>query len=81
MVSRTIGKETVLLPVCKDTSQTNCIYTLNIAAAKIWELIDGKRSLDQIKKSIAGEFAVTLDQLDKQLSIFLKDLKEIRALD
>ncbi len=81
MVSRTIGTETILLPICKDTSETNCIYTLNRAAARVWELIDGKRGLDQIKKTIAKEFSGTEAELDKQTALLLKDLKAIKAVN
>lgn len=81
IVSRQIGPETILLPICKDTSDTNCIYTLNKAAARVWELIDGKRSLVEIKKAINKEFSATETELDKQIAALLKDLKEIKAVN
>ncbi len=80
IVSRTIGAETILLPICKDTSETNCIYTINKSAARVWELIDGKRTLTAIKNDILKEFSVTDAELDKQITALLKDLKEINAI-
>jgi hypothetical protein len=80
IVSRQIGAETVLLPICKSTKEMNCIYTLNKPAARVWELIDGKRDLSRIKKDILDEFDVSAAQLDKLMAGLLKDLKEIKAV-
>ncbi len=81
IVSRQIGAETILLPICKDTKEMNCIYTLNKPAARVWELIDGKRDLSRIKKDILKEFDVNADELDKLMAALLKDLKEIKAIN
>ena len=80
IVSRTIGTETVLLPIIKNTREMNCIYTLNRAAARVWELIDNKRSLAQIKKIITTEFTADPDKMDKLMQSLISDLKEIRAV-
>jgi hypothetical protein len=81
IVSRAIGAETVLLPICKDTKEMNCIYTLNKPAARVWELIDGKRGLSRIKKDILNEFDVNAGELDKLMAALLKDLKDIKAVN
>ena len=80
IVSRTIEDETILMPIYKTSDEINCIYTLNKVAARIWELIDGKRSLEKIKKRLLEEFDVTEKGLNKELDKFLKDLKEIKAV-
>lgn len=80
MVSRTIEDETILMPIYKTSDEINCIYTLNDVAARIWELIDGKRSLTQIKKKLLEEFEITDKELDKKLGKFLKELKDIKAI-
>jgi hypothetical protein len=81
IVSRQIGAETILLPICKDTSETNSIYTLNKAAARVWDLIDGKRPVSKIKKEILKEFSVTPKELDKLTGSLLKDLEKIKAIN
>ena len=80
VVSRTIEDETILMPVYRTSDEINCIYTLNAVAARIWELIDGKRSLKAIKNTLMKEFDVTDKEMDKELSKFLKDLKDIKAI-
>lgn len=80
IVTRKIGGETILLPVYKTSDEINCIYTLNQPASRAWELIDGKRTYDAIKKKILGEFASTPQEIDREMGKLLKDLKEIKAL-
>jgi hypothetical protein len=80
IVSRQIGAETILLPICKNSKEMNCIYTLNRPAARVWELIDGKRSLSRIKGDILNEFEVSAGELDKIMAGLLKDLKDIKAV-
>lgn len=80
MVTRVIDGETILMPIYKTSDEINCIYTLNKVASRIWELIDGKITLPNLKKQILNEFDATSDEVDKEMGGFLKDLKEIRAI-
>jgi hypothetical protein len=80
IVSRTIEDETILMPIYKTSDEINCIYTLNDVGARVWELIDGKKSIGKIKKILSGEFASTEKELDRELAKFLKDLKGIKAI-
>lgn len=80
MVTRVIEDETILLPIYKTSDEINCIYTLNKVASRVWEIIDGKKSLGKIKKNILEEFETTPKELDKELNKLLKDLKEIKAI-
>ncbi len=80
MVTRVIDDETILLPIYKTSEEINCIYTLNKVASRIWELIDGKRTLDEIKSKALKEFDTTPKEVDKEMQKLLKDLKEIKAI-
>ncbi len=80
MVSRTIEDETILMPLYKTSDEINCIYTLNDVAARVWELIDGKKSLTQIKKKLLEEFDSSEKGIDKELNKFLEDLQKIKAI-
>jgi len=80
MVTRVIEGETILLPIYKTSEEINCIYTLNKVASRLWELIDGKRAIAQIKKQALREFDTTPEEVDKEMQKFLKDLKEIKAV-
>lgn len=80
IVTRVIDNERVLLPIFKTSKEANCIYTLNKVASEVWELINGKRTLAEIKKQILKNFDTTSEEVDKEMEKFLKDLKEIKAI-
>ena len=80
IVTRKIEDETILMPLYKTSEEIDCIYTLNDVAARVWELIDGKKDLKKIKKTLLEEFDVTEKELGKKLTAFLKDLEGIKAL-
>ncbi|MBU1367438.1 MAG: PqqD family protein [Candidatus Omnitrophica bacterium] len=59
----------------------NCIYTLNKTAAYVWDLIDGKRTIAQIKdKILSGGYDTTKEKTDNLMKTFIKELKEIKAV-
>lgn len=80
MVTRVIEDETILLPIYKTSDEINCIYTLNKVASRVWELIDGKKTLAKIKSQLLKEFDATPKEIDKEMNSFLKDLVEIKAV-
>ncbi|MBN1794896.1 MAG: PqqD family protein [Candidatus Omnitrophica bacterium] len=80
IVSRTIEDETILLPVYRTSEEINCLYTLNESAAAVWDLIDGRRSLGEIKEAMLRQFEATPEEIDKEMGILLKDLTEIKAI-
>ena len=76
MVTRKIGGQTILMPLCENSEDIGCIYTLNELADRIWELIDGRHTLDKIKKIVFDEY----DFKEEELAEFINDLKEIKAV-
>ena len=80
MVARVIEDETILLPLYKSSDEINCIYTLNKIASQVWNLIDGKKTLTEIKKQVLKNFDTTPEEVNKEMQKFLKDLKEIKAV-
>lgn len=80
MVARVIDDETILLPIYKTSDEINCIYTLNKIASEVWNLIDGKKTLADIKKQVLRKFDTTPKEVDKEMKGFLKDLKDIKAI-
>lgn len=80
MVARVIEDETILLPLYKSSEEINCIYTLNKVASEVWNLIDGKKTLADIKKQVLKKFDTTPAEVNKEMRKFLKDLQEIKAV-
>jgi len=80
MVFRKIGDEYILVPVTRDVGDMSHIYTLNCVAARIWELVDGKRRAGDIRDEMAKEFEVEPAQAQSDLIEYLKQLEELKAV-
>ena len=80
IVSRKIADEFILVPIRQNVGDLESISTLNEVAARIWELIDGKMKVREIKDKIVEEFEVTPQQAEKDLVEYIKQLKEIEAI-
>ncbi len=80
IVTRVIEDETILLPIYKTSEEINCIYTLDKTASFVWKLIDGKKPYSAIKREVLEEFDASGKEVDEQMELLLKDLKEIKAV-
>lgn len=80
IVSRKIADEVILVPIRQNVGDLESIYTLNEIAARIWELIDGKRNIKEIKDKIIEEFEVTPEEAEKDLIEFLQQLERIEGI-
>ena len=80
MAVRVIDEETVLMPIFGSTDKINSIFTLNKVGSRIWSLINGKRTVGEIKEQLSGVFTVTPARLNKEVAAFLQDLKKINAV-
>ncbi len=80
IVSRRIADEVILVPVSQKLGEVNCIYTLNEAAAHIWELIDGKRPLKALRDSMVEAFQVQDSEAQEDLIMLIEQLKEVGAI-
>jgi len=80
IVFRKIADETILVPIRNNVGDLESIYTLNEVAARIWELIDGKRKIGEIRDKILEEFDVTPQKIEKDLAKYVKELEDIGAM-
>ena len=80
VVTRDIDGELFLLPLIRTRDEINALFTLSEMASKIWDMVDGKRSVDQIKKKVLKEYNVEEETIEKDLKNFIKDAKEINII-
>jgi len=80
IVSRKIADEVILVPIRKNVGDLESIYTLNEAAARIWELVDGQRKVKEIKEILVEEFEVSAQEAEKDLIEYLQQLEKIEAI-
>jgi len=58
LMARNIAGETLIVPIRNSIGDLNSIYTLNEVGARVWQLIDGQRSVNQIAAAISAEYTV-----------------------
>ncbi|MBI5210010.1 MAG: PqqD family protein [Elusimicrobia bacterium] len=79
-VGRRIADEYILVPIREKTADLRSIFTLNETAARIWELIDGKRTVGEIKASLLDEYETTGPELEADLQTILAQLESIQSI-
>ncbi len=80
-ISRQIADEFLLIPVANQLSGDNWLFVLNEVGARIWELIDDGRSVQQIGQLLLEEFDTTPEQLEEDLLRLLDQLQELGAIE
>ena len=68
------GEAVIVLP---ESGQVNI---LNEVGSRIWELIDGTRSLGEITAIIVAEYNVTAEQAERDVEEFIQELVENKML-
>ena len=66
---RVIEGEAVILSL-----DTKAFRGLNPVGSRVWELIDGRRSVDEIVEVIVREFDVTPERAGADVQTFVRDL-------
>jgi len=79
-VSRKIADEFILVPIRQNVGDLESIHTLNEVAARIWELIDGKMKVREIKDVILDEYEVSPEKLETDIIKYIKELENIGAI-
>jgi hypothetical protein len=77
VVSRTVGREAILVPVRQNVGNLDYVYTLSPVAARIWELLDGSRTVDALVEAICGEFEVADAEARADVEELLSDLSGV----
>ena len=80
IVSRKIADEVILIPIKKNVGDLECIYTLNDVAGRIWDLVDGKTTLKEIRDIIVHEYEVPPVEVEKDIIGCLRELECVKAV-
>ena len=76
IVVRQIAGEHLLVPVRRKVGEMRAIYALMGAAAPIFELLDGSRSLGEVKDALLERFEVSGEEAWAELCRFVEELEE-----
>jgi hypothetical protein len=80
IVFRKVVDECILVPVKQKADELDSIFTLNTVGSRIWELIDGEKSITDIKEILINEYEVTTEEAEADLKEFIKKLEQIGAV-
>jgi hypothetical protein len=80
VVARKVGGEFILVPIRQDAGELSSIYTLNEVAARVWELIDGDRSVEEIREKIVEEYEVASPEAEEDILRCLKQLESRKLI-
>ncbi len=81
MVARLISDQVFLVPIRQRIGDLDSVFGLTGSAARIWDLVDGQRSLQDILDQVIAEFEVARDQAAEDLLDLAEQLLEIGALE
>jgi hypothetical protein len=79
-VSRKIAGEFILVPLRSKTSEIGSLYSLNEVGARIWELIDGKMTVQEIGELLLQEYDVSAAEVEKDVVEVVQQLEIICAV-
>ncbi len=80
IVSREIAGELILVPIRSKTAEIDSLFTLNEVGARIWQLIDGQKTVREIVKVIVLEYEVESAEAEKDTEEILQQLEAISAI-
>ena len=80
VASREIAGEMLLVPIKTKTGAKTGIYMLNPTAAMIWNLLDGKRTVQELVQSVANEFEEDPNLVMHDTGVFISDLLSFDAI-
>ena len=80
IVSRRIADEVILVPISRKVEEVECLYTLNEVGARIWDLIDGQRSLKAVRDTLVAEFEVSEREAEEDLLTLIEQLQQIGVI-
>lgn len=75
-VLRTVGTEAILVPIRNRVGDLDSIYVMTPVAVRVWELLDGVRNAGDIAEIIAGEYEVSADTAQRDVTDLLQALQD-----
>jgi len=75
-VLRTVGTEAILVPIRNRVGDLDSIYVMTPVAVRVWELLDGIRNSGDIAEIIAGEYEVSPDTAQRDVTDLLQALQD-----
>ncbi len=76
IATREVAGETILVPIRGKLAEMQRIFSLNPVARYIWQELNGKRTVEEIRDDVLANFAVEKEQADAEIHQFITELLE-----
>ncbi len=76
IVTRRIAGETLLVPIHGKLANMQRIFVLNAVAEHVWQQLDGKRDIEEIRNEVLTKFDVEKEEADTDTLEFITQLLE-----
>lgn len=80
IVAREIAHEFILVPIRRKTSDIDGFYTLNEVGARVWQLIDGQKTVQEIRDALLLEYEVGTAEAEKDIEELIRRLELVGAV-
>ncbi|MEW5736902.1 MAG: PqqD family protein [Thermodesulfobacteriota bacterium] len=74
LVSRKIAGETLVVPIRGRLADMQRVFALNPLADFIWERMDGRRTVGEIREAVLAAYEVTPEEAEADIHDFVEDL-------
>ena len=79
-IYRRIVDEIVLIPIHKNVSDMNSIYSLNEIGALLWDQMEQPASLEELSSLVKNTYDVDQQQAEEDIKTYLNELFEFGAV-
>ena len=76
LLTRAIAGETIVVPIRGRLADMQNIFAINSVGEFVWERIDGRRSLDEVVRDVAGQFDVDEGRARADVLEFVDELSQ-----
>ncbi len=80
-VGRVIADELILVPITRRVADLDAIYTLDGIGPRLWDLLDGKRTVGELISLVVDEYEVEASVAEADVLQFLGQLESMGAIE
>ena len=80
LIKRTIGNDTVLIPVGKTVLDSNGLFVLNELGVFIWDLLPSHESTEDICAAVLKEYDVSEAEAETDIAVILEKLRALQII-
>jgi hypothetical protein len=75
VIARKVAGEAILVPIRGNMADMQKLFILEGIGEFVWERLDGRATLGEIRDAVVKEFQVTAEQAEKDIEAFVSELR------